>query len=178
MFQYCCKLWFPRERHQKAPSSCHSLLRTESPARQCHDLTLQASVSTHNQLHSVSYTVWTWSPASNEHVYFGQNKHIKCTCCVNNFSLPKRKKLQKEWIYTHTHTHTHTHTERERAILAVVLCVTSDALHISIYKKVKISKFIKETVKLFKTVSQWVCLSRSDQFWMTSVSAEVSIPNS
>lgn len=64
---YCCKLWFPRERHQRAAFSCHSLLRTESLVRQCHDPTLQASVSTHNQPRGVGYTVWTWSPYSVRH---------------------------------------------------------------------------------------------------------------
>lgn len=56
-FQYCCKLWFPRERpppvtHSEGRRATYACVLTPP---------LQASVSTHNWRAGVGYTVWTWS---------------------------------------------------------------------------------------------------------------------
>lgn len=88
-------------------------------------------------------------------------------CCTKLQLVPqKRSKRQKKQL--------NMHTERHNYVLHLA-CVSSK-IHISLTKKRKTKK---GTINLFNTTSQGVChFLGSHQFWMTSVSAEVSIPNS
>lgn len=157
LFQYCCKLWFPRERQQHAASSCHSLLKRGSLVRLCHDPMLQASVSTHIQLHSVCYTVWT---CSLQHFYFGPLSKVNIASytiwgtksTVLQIFLPNNFGFSLQIF--------------KWAVLCV--CVFFWLFYINRQEK---QDFLFLSLRSGR-------FSRCDEFWMTSVSAEVNIPNS